>query len=91
MMPNVLFDILTRHSAGTRDGDNTLRVDENMELTVFASFGSETLSIQRVVEVVAEKDTMVLATKRDERFILLHDDVRGVRVAPIKDGRLAFS
>jgi hypothetical protein len=89
MSPKILSDILQRHGAGVREGDN-MRFDKNTDVTVFASLGNETLTVARVVEMTLAPDALVLTTNRHERYILFYDDVRGVRFAPLKETKAAF-
>lgn len=89
MSPKILSDILQRHGAGVREGEN-LRFDKNTDVTVFASLGHETLTVARVVEMTLSTDALVLTTSRNERYILFYDDVRGIRFAPLKESKAAF-
>jgi hypothetical protein len=89
MSPKVLSDILQRYGGGVREGES-MRFDKHNDVTVFASLGSEALTVGRVVEMTIAADALVLTTVRQERYVLFYEDVRGIRFAPLKEKKPAF-
>lgn len=79
MEPKVLADCLSRFAECERDGER-YRVPDSYELTLFANAGEETLVIDKVREVLFENAVLVAFSSRSERFVLLCQDVRCLRI-----------
>lgn len=75
---------------GCQRDDDTLIVPDNIKATLFVSVGSETLVIERVSAVTVGHETLVVRTTRDERYAVVHEDVRAVRFAA-KGGRAGYA
>ena len=83
--------ILTDHAGCKKDGDRFL-VPESVGLTVFASAGHQTLTIEKVSELVFEKgDVLFAKTERGESFIFDSNDLRLLHIKPRKTQSTGYS
>jgi hypothetical protein len=80
MTHKALSEILARQAGGTSKG-NRLELPTAAELTLFAAFADEGLQVERVRAVELENEYVVVHTAKQERFVLLYEDIRAVRVA----------
>lgn len=79
---------MTSEGRCQRDGD-TLIVPDDTKATLFVSVGSETLVIEKVSAVTIGAETLTVRTGRDERYAVVHEDVRALRFAS-KSGRAGY-
>lgn len=89
MTSKVLSDVLTRHGKGAQEGQ-IVRLQQDTEVTVFASIGQECLAIERVAEFNLEHEVVVLTTRRSEHYVLAYEDVRSIRFASASGSKPAF-
>jgi hypothetical protein len=83
MTSKVLADILTRHGKCERDG-NLYCIPAKTDATVYASFGSDVLIIERVSTVDLDAEVCSVTTTRNDHFVLVYEDVRALRFADAK-------
>jgi hypothetical protein len=80
MTPRALADIL--HSQGGASTGARAELPAGAELTLFAALADEPLVLERVKLVELEAEYLVAHTAKQERFVLLYEDVRALRFAP---------
>ncbi len=80
MTSKVLAEILTEHGGFVRDGDH-FKAPDRAETTIFSSLGQQSSIIERVTGVELRSDYLLVSTRRSETFVILCEDVRGLRFA----------
>jgi len=71
---------MTDEGGCTRDNDKLL-VPKDTASTLYATIGTESLIVDRVVSIKLLTDVAVVATSRGERYGLAFEDIRAVRFA----------
>lgn len=79
MTSKVLIDVL-ENANGTREGD-LINIDKDANITLFASIGNQTLTIDRVAAVDCRSDVVIATTGKNDKFVLAYEDVRAIRIA----------
>jgi hypothetical protein len=85
MTQKALSEILTKQGGAAARGSR-IEVPPAAELTLFAALADEALLVERVRAVDLETEYLVAHTARNERFILLYEDLRAVRFATAHAG-----
>lgn len=88
MTSKVLADILDRHGKCDRDG-NLFSIPAKTNATIYASFGGDPLIIERVSTIDLDAEVCAVTTSRNDRYILVYEDVRALRFAVVKDSKIA--
>ena len=83
MKSKVLVDVLL-NANGNRDGD-VISMDANADITLFASVGNHTLTIDRVMSVECQEDVLIATTRKHDRFVLAYEDVRALRIGSVRN------
>jgi hypothetical protein len=79
MTTELLTDILAKHGGCAREGD-AFAVPNAIHLTLFASFGNESLIVDRVSTITLDPKLVIVETSRSERYFFAYEDVRAVRM-----------
>jgi hypothetical protein len=79
MTHKALADILGKHGGGTVKGG---RVDlsSSPDVTLFATLGDESLVVEKVRQVDFDDEFLIAVTARNDRYVLVYEDVRAVRL-----------
>ncbi len=84
MNPAALTTILSEQTGCKKDGDRFVISDE-VAVTVFASAGNQTLTIEGIRELSLQaNDTVVVKTGRSDCYAFLCEDLRALHVKPGK-------
>ena len=83
MTSKVLIDVLIE-ADGKRDGD-VISMEDNADITIFASVGNHTLTVDRVTAVECRTDVLIASTRKHDRFVLAYEDVRAVRIGAVRN------
>jgi hypothetical protein len=70
-----------------REDGNNVHVDPGWEVTLHAGRGSAPVSIQQVTRVTVENEFLVVETQKNQRIVLILDDVRGFAAEPSSTDR----
>jgi hypothetical protein len=85
MTNEALVQILTRHG-GASAKQNRVEVPTASDVTLFTAFGNEPLVVEKVRSLDLEAGYVVAHTAKQERFVVLYEDIRAVRFAGTATG-----
>ena len=84
MNPAALTTILSEQAGCKKDG-NRFVISDEVGVTIFASAGNQTLTIEGIKELALQaNDTVVLKTGRGDCYAFLCEDLRALHVKPGK-------
>lgn len=83
MTSKVLIDVLI-DANGKREGD-VISMDSDADVTLFASVGNHTLTVDRIAAVECRNDVLIASTRKSDRFVLAYEDVRAVRIGAVRN------
>lgn len=89
MTHKALSEILTKYGDARQTGGQ-VEIPPRSEVTLYAALGEESLVIDRVRSVDLEAEYLVATTSRSERFIVLYEDVRAVRIGASSAGQAGY-
>ncbi|HEU5056790.1 MAG TPA: hypothetical protein VFU21_09690 [Kofleriaceae bacterium] len=89
MTHKALSEILTKYGDARQSGAR-VEVPPRLEVTFYAALGEESLVIDRIRTVELEAEYVVATTTRSERFIVLYEDVRAVRIGAGAAGHAGY-
>jgi hypothetical protein len=89
MTHKALSEILTKYGDARQTGAR-VELPPSLEVTFYAALGEEGLIIDRVRSVDLEAEYLVATTSRTERFIVLYEDVRAVRIGNGSAGHAGY-
>ena len=81
----MLTEILTKY-ADARQSESRVDIPPGLEMTMFATLGEESMIIDRVRAVDLQPEYTVITTARGERFVVLYEDLRAVRMGATGGG-----
>ena len=67
-----------------------MEIPPRLEITFYAALGEESLVIDRIRTVELEAEYLVATTSRTERFVVLYEDVRAVRIGASNAGAAGY-
>lgn len=83
MTSKVLIDVLT-DANGSREGD-VISMDKDSDITLFASVGNHTLTVDRIASVECKSDVLFAKNRKGDCFVLAYEDVRAVRIGAARN------
>ncbi len=89
MTHKALAEILTKYGDARHTGAR-VEIPPRLEVTFYAALGEESLVIDRIRTVELEAEYLVAATARSERFVVLYEDVRAVRIGAGSAGAAGY-
>jgi len=89
MTHKALSEILTKY-ADARQSGQRVDIPPRVEATFYAALGEESLVIDKVRSVELETEFLVATTTRNERFVVLYEDVRAVRFSTGASGTAGY-
>jgi hypothetical protein len=89
MTHKALSEILTKYGDARQSGTR-IEIPPRIEATFYAALGEESLVIDKIRSVELEQEYLVATTTRNERFIVLYEDVRAVRFAAGSSGAAGY-
>ena len=89
MTHKALSEILTKYGDARQTGAR-VEIPPRLEITFYAALGEESLVIDRIRTVDLEAEYLVATTSRTERFVVLYEDVRAVRIGASNAGAAGY-
>lgn len=69
------------------DGNSVIFDPTNWAITLYAGRGGQAVSVEQVTKVTVETDFLIAETQREQRFVLVMEDVRGFAAEPCASDR----
>lgn len=89
MTHKALSEILTKYGDARQTGSR-VEIPPRLEVTFYAALGEESLVIDKVRQVELEAEYMVATNSRMERFVVLYEDVRALRIGAGSGGAAGY-
>ena len=89
MTHKALSEILTKYGDARQSGSR-VEIPPRLEVTLYAALGDESLVIDKVRAVELEAEYIVATNSRMERFVVLYEDVRALRIGAGSAGAAGY-
>ena len=89
MTHKALSEILTKYGDARQSGAR-VEIPPRLEVTLYAALGEESLVIDKVRTVDLEAEYLVATNSRTERFVVLYEDVRALRIGAGSAGAAGY-
>lgn len=89
MTHKALSEILTKYGDARQSGAR-VEIPPRLEVTLYAALGEESLVIDKVRTVDLEAEYIVATNSRTERFVVLYEDVRALRIGAGSAGAAGY-
>jgi hypothetical protein len=86
MKTKALLEVLVSNGNCTHK-DGTIEIGEDTEVSLYASLGSETLSVGGLSSIELANDLILGKTRKGECYAILAEDLRAVRIGKGKGAR----
>ena len=86
MKTKALIEVLSSHEHCTQN-DDTVEIAAEVEVSLYASLGSETLMIAGLSAIKISEELLIASTRKGEIYAILPDDLRAVRMGKSNGNR----